>query len=278
MTFELTTRAAIASALLTLSIACSTDSPTSSVPSGTGPGSGQVGSGPTDSAIVARPGSVSGIAVDASGAPIAGATIWIRPAVTTGLLTATTDANGRCSVLAAFNIPYRAYAWTTVNYAGKSVCLRLASPLPTDYDSFVPGTPVMRNFILRGSGPVGNDASSHFGADLRLFVPGTPAGSRLMVTLTPTRTLLDGSNGNALTYDAAEHDLLITDIPIGVYSATAAFVDAKGARTPLEVSVTGYTAYDASATVQWQSKSSCVGSSSSGADRSFLWIHVPGAE
>ncbi|MBK6487264.1 MAG: carboxypeptidase regulatory-like domain-containing protein [Gemmatimonadetes bacterium] len=73
---------------------------------------------------------MAGIVIDAQGAPIAGAKIWVRPALTTGLLEATTDANGRYSVQGIATIPYRAYAWTFMNYAGKRLCLRLGSSVP----------------------------------------------------------------------------------------------------------------------------------------------------
>ncbi len=221
---------------------------------------------------------VSGIAVDAHGVPIAGVKIWIRPSLTTGLLDATTDANGRYSVQGISTIPYRAYAWTVVNFGGKRLCLRLASQHDADYDSFVPTTGVVRNFALRAEGEIGPNSGYFFGGDLRLFVPTPPAGQRIIVTLTPTGPLVDGRAGRVLTYDAWEHNLLLEGVPVGVYKASAAFVTPGGAATPLIVSTTDQDDYAAQAPLQWQTKDSCVGSTAGGPDRAYLWLRIPGAE
>jgi hypothetical protein len=42
-----------------------------------------------------EPGTISGRAVDSLGRPLAGARIWIRPALTGGLLQTRTDGDGR---------------------------------------------------------------------------------------------------------------------------------------------------------------------------------------
>jgi hypothetical protein len=226
----------------------------------------------------AQPGSISGLAVDATGAPIAGAKIWIRPALTTGLLEATTDANGRYSVQGLATIPYRAYAWTFVQYGGKKVCLRLGAEREADYDSFVPTTGVVRNFRMKLEGEIGAHSGDRFGGDLRLFVPYAPNGERLLVTLTPTGPLIDGSAGRTLTYDTGEHGVLLQGVPVGLYKATATFVSANGAVTPLTVSAKDQNDYAADALLQWQTKDSCVGSSAGGPDRAFLWIRNPAEE
>jgi hypothetical protein len=226
----------------------------------------------------AQPGSITGIAVDGTGAPIAGAKIWIRPAVTTGLLEATTDANGRYSVQGLATIPYRAYAWTFVQYGGRKVCLRLGAEREADYDSFVPTTGVVRNFRLKVEGEIGPHSGDRFGGDLRLFIPYAPNGERVIVTLTPTGPLIDGSAGRTLTYDATELGALLQGIPVGVYQATARFVSATGAITPLTVSAKDQDDYAADALLQWQTRDSCIGSSAGGPDRAFLWIRNPAEE
>ncbi len=258
------------SLLLTLSLACGAGD-TTGVSDDPNPG-------PPPGPPPSQPGLISGVAVDAHGAPIAGAKIWIRPSLTTGLLDATTDANGRYSVQGLSTIPYRAYAWTFVQYGGKKVCLRLGSESDADYDSFVPTTGVVRNFRMKLEGEIGPNSGYYFGGDVRLFVPYAPNGERVIVTLTPTGPLVDGSAGRTLTYDAREHDLLLEGVPVGIYKATAKFVSANGATAPLTVSAKDQNDYAADAQLQWQTKDSCVGSTAGGPDRAYLWIRNPAEE
>lgn len=217
-----------------------------------------------------EPGVVQGVALDAQGKPLAGVKIWVRPSVTTGLLQATTDAQGRYRVKGPSNLPYNAYAWHTFTYRGKKLCLRLASQDPTDYESFVPERGVVRNFRLQMQGEIPDYSNNFFGGELRLFVPATPEGSKLTFTLIPDGPLVDGSVGKTLNFTISE--ILLKGIPLGVYKASAAFVDASGNKTPLELSLDGFNGFGPQATVQWESKDGCVGSSGSGPDRFFLWI------
>lgn len=221
-----------------------------------------------------EPGVIQGVALDTQGRPLAGVKIWVRPAVTTGLLQATTDAQGRYRVKGPSNLPYNAYAWHTITYRGKKVCFRLGSENPADYDSFVPERGVTRNFKWQMAGEIPDDGSARYGGEFRVFVPATPQGSKLELTLTPDGPLADGSTGKTLRITITE--LVQTGIPVGVYKVTAAFV-AGGSRTPLEVSQDG-SAYGLEATLQWQSESSCVGSTASGPDRVFVWVRDPNAE
>lgn len=258
------------SLLLALSVACGAGD-TTGVSDDPNPG-------PPGTPPPSQPGLISGVAVDAHGAPIAGAKVWIRPSLTTGLLDATTDANGKYSVQGLSTIPYRAYAWAFVQYGGKKLCLRLGSQSDADYDSFVPATGVVRNFTLRTEGEIGPNSGDHFGGDVRLFVPYAPNGERVIVTLTPTGPLVDGSAGRTLTYDAREHDLLLEGVPVGIYKATAKFVAADGATTALTISARDRDDYAADAELQWQTKDSCVGSTAGGPDRAYLWIRNPAQE
>lgn len=267
MLTEIISRRVVAALALTAAAAC-----------GGGADATDPSDGPPDTppASDVSPGVVTGVALDTHGQPIAGARIWVRPAVTTGLLQATTGGDGRYRVQGPSNIPYNAYAWTTVQYRGKSVCLRLASTNAADYDAFVPTNGVVRNFRLQLTGPIEPGSDNLFGGELRLFVPATPAGMSLMVTLTPDGPLVDGSTGQVLTFDARE--LLLRGIPVGVYKASAAFVAANGTRIPLDVNNDGLDGYASQATVQWSTDGSCVGSTGSGPDRAFLWIHDPSGE
>jgi Carboxypeptidase regulatory-like domain len=78
-----------------------------------------------------EPNSVSGIALDTMGNPIANARIWIEPAVTTGLYNATTDANGCYIATDLPTVPYYAKAWTYVTHNGEDFCLRLGMAQPS---------------------------------------------------------------------------------------------------------------------------------------------------
>ena len=269
MLIDMMTRRTVAAVMMLVAIGCGSAAE-SADPSPTGP---------DDPGSSLSPGEVTGIARDSQGAPIAGAKIWIRPALTTGLLQATTDANGRYSVQGLSTIPYYAYAWQFVNYRGTKLCLRLASEQQSDYDSFIPVDGAVRNFRWKIEGEIEANSGEYFGGDIRVFSPGTPSGSKLMITLTPDGPLVDGSAGRTMTLDAHAADLLLTGIPVGVYKASAAFVDANGNRTELEVNRDGSGhPYSAETTMQWESEGSCVGSTSGGPDRAFLWVHVPGSE
>jgi len=272
MLIDTMTRRTFAAVLTIALVACSACG-------GADDSAGPTPSTPDDPQTSLLPGEVTGTVVDSHGAPIAGAKIWVRPALTTGLLTATTDANGRYDVQGIASIPYRAYAWQFVNYRGSKLCLRLASSSESDYDSFVPSHGVVRNFRWKLEGEIEANSGEFFGGDIRVFTPGTPSGSKLMITLTPDGPLVDGSAGRTITLDAGAADLLLTGIPVGVYKASAAFIDANGNRTELEVNRDGSGhPYSAQTTMDWKTEGSCVGSTGSGADRSFLWVHVPGSE
>ncbi|MBK6487263.1 MAG: hypothetical protein IPF98_10405 [Gemmatimonadetes bacterium] len=142
----------------------------------------------------------------------------------------------------------------------------------------MPTTGVVRNFKLQAEGEIGPNSGWHFGGELRLFVPFAPAGHRVIVTLTPTGPLIDGSAGSVRSYDAREHDNLLNSVPVGVYSASAALVAANGTRTPLTVSTTDQDDYESEVVVRWQTKDSCIGSHAGGPDRAYLWIRNPAAE
>jgi hypothetical protein len=224
---------------------------------------------PSPTPVQSEPGVVQGVALDTQGRPLVGVKIWVRPSVTTGLLQATTDAQGRYRVKGPSNIPYNAYAYHSITYRGKQVCFRLGAENPADYDSFVPERGVVRNFKWQMSGAIPDNTGGFFGGEVRVFVPGTPEGSKLELTLTPDGPLADGSTGKTLRFTISE--VVLKDIPVGVYKATAAFVDAGGARTALEVSADDR-AYSPQANLQWHNESSCVGSTGGGTERAFLWL------
>lgn len=66
-------------------------------------------------------GTISGRALDARGNPIAGALVWVKPAVTTGLVTVHADANGRYIAEGLPNVPYKVCAWAQPTF-NASIC------------------------------------------------------------------------------------------------------------------------------------------------------------
>jgi hypothetical protein len=233
-------------------------------------GSSVIGQQP--SPFSSEPGLVQGVALGIQGKPVAGATIWVRPSLTTGLLQTTTDAQGRYKVKGISTIPYNAYAWYRQTYRGKNVCLRLAPEQLAGYDSFIPEKGAVKNFKLQITGEIPDNTSAHFGGEFRVFLPATPAGSRVELNLVPDGALLDGSIGQAKKI--VLNDVVQSGIPIGVYTTTATLIEANGSRSSLEISADD-NSYASRTTLQWQSEGNCVGSTASGTDRAFLWLRVP---
>jgi hypothetical protein len=184
-----------------------------------------------------EPGVVQGVAQDSQGKPIAGAKIWVRPTLTTGLLQATTDAQGRYRVKGINTIPYNAYAWHTQSYRGKTLCLRLAAEQATGYDSFIPEKGAVRNFRMQMTGSIPDDSNARFGGEFRVFLSATPAGSRIEINLVPDGLLLDGSVGQSLKIPL--ENFVQSGVPIGVYNATATLIEADGSRSSLEIGLDG---------------------------------------
>lgn len=217
------------------------------------------------------PGVVKGRVVDTQGKPIAGAKVWIKPALTTGLVQTRTDANGQYSAEGLItSIPYNVFVWNKFTYNDKDVCMRVA-PVSTDqYDSFVPKTGVVRDFKLKLTGPIEDRDDIFYGADLRIL-QNTPG--KVEVTFTPMAPLPDGSAGKPFTR-SGERSAMFTNIPLGVYRVTAQTIEANGARHPARVSRTSSdeSTMGPSTVVDWQSKDSCVGNFGSGLDRSYLYI------
>ena len=234
------------------------------------------GEGQTPPPAQNEPGVVQGIALDTQGRPIAGALVWIRPSVTTGLITARTDENGRYRVKGPSNLPYHAFAWHTVEYRGKNLCFRLASEKLSDYDSFVPTSGVVRNFKWQMNGSIPDYDGNFFGAEFRVFLPGYEGGGKTELTLVPDGPLVDGSAGKTLKYTIGQGDSpIIGNVPVGVYKVTAVHIAPDGKRNPLNISPDGYNDLKPQFTLQWENKDSCKGSSASGPERAFFWLRLP---
>jgi hypothetical protein len=180
---------------------------------------------------------VRGIALDTRGQPIAGATVWLQPALTTGLVRTRTGADGRYEVRGLVSwFPYYAKAWADVTYHGRRYCVRLGMPNAADYDAFVPDPGAVRDFRWQLQGPIGDGAHDEmFGGEVRLFAYGEFAeGDRLELQLTPDGPLVDGSAGQVITRQVVPNDI-VRGIPHGVYTARATLLGADGSRTVLRL-------------------------------------------
>ena len=269
----------IHAALLTLALsACGSGPSTGPIPTTDPPPTGN-GDGPAD-----RPNTVSGQVLDQAGHPLAGALIWVLPAVTTGLITLHSDAQGRYQSPALVNVPYRTYAAFQTEYRGQTFCQRLAATTLNGYDAFSPdpsGT-ITRNFRwrIRGAMPDGHD--NFFGADVRIMHRTwtddqdiVASDSTVEVTLVPDGPMIDGSAGQTVVTSARVGENMLHDIPVGHYTVTATEVHQGGGRTPLVVGDYAGPG-SATATLDFRPQSgSCIGGTSNGIERAFLYVARP---
>jgi hypothetical protein len=230
------------------------------------------------------PATVSGQVLDSRGRPLPGALIWIKPAVTTGLLTARTDEKGHYQSARLPNVPYYTAAYYQTEYHGQSYCLRLASEKLGGYDAFSPdpAAGIVRNFKLQLSGKIPDVSgyTAYFGSEVRLMWKGdydagktVPADSTVRVLFTPDGPMIDGSTGKAFTVVGNQSEPIIKDVPVGHYRATAVEVHADGHKTPLilgqkDSSLTASTAFD------FQPSGGC-GGATSNVGRAFLYVARP---
>lgn len=234
--------------------------------------------GPATPPVGSQPRTVTGTAVDTHGRPIAGARVWIQPAITTGLVEIRTDANGRYVAEGLIDVPYNAKAWTFVEYGGRQLCLRLGMESPTDYDSFVPTHGVVRNFVLQLSGPIEDLRSldEHFGGMLRaMYAPAyASSGGRLEFTFTPTGPLIDGTTiaPFARTIDP-RHSQDVNGVPVGPYSVSVALVGSDGSRRPIRLALDNWDEPTQSVLVDWTGDGSC--DNGSGFDWAYVYLEMP---
>jgi hypothetical protein len=200
-------------------------------------------------ALKARPNYVVGRVTDAAGQPVAGAEVAIYGTTMAGANTrfeAKTDARGLFSQRVPEGI-YGVTAYLKKRFNDKNYKFTLP---PTDgitamkHDS---SKGIVKNFVwrIRGlkPGETPGEAGTHteprkyfggfvylrseekgFGGDRVYF----PAGSTLKITLTPRGPLMDGSKGQAKTFQRRfDKDVTngiswyLTDIPIGLYTLSA---------------------------------------------------------
>ena len=229
-------------------------------------------------------GTVSGRALDAQNNPIAGALVWVKPSLTTGLLKTTTDANGRYHVEGLpTNLPFNVYAWAQPNFQGKKHCLRLGHDQAADYESFVPTKSVVRDFRWKLEGVIEDrGGDTFFGGELRLMPVyrhdgdfNIHANLKINLKLTPVGSFIDGSPGANIvkTLDWNDTDMA-KDIPVGKYNVSASQTDPNGT-SPLEIG-TNESTLGAGATLEFKpADTSCGGNFGNGTARAFLSIAHP---
>ena len=218
-----------------------------------------------------QPRSVIGTAVDTQGRPIAGARVWILPALTTGVSEVRTNAEGRYVAEGLIDVPYRARAWAYVDYGGRQVCMRLGMDSPVDYDTFVPTAGAVRNFRMQLTGPIEDlrDLNEHFGGMIRVMYSRAFEGNQLEFTFTPTGPLIDGTRIEPFVRTLnPSRDSDIHGIPVGPYRLSAAVVSPNGARRPLPLALDSFADTQAAVNIDWTSDGTC--SNTSG----FDWVYV----
>lgn len=176
-----------------------------------------------------QPNTITGRATDASGNPIAGAYIWVNPAVTTGLYETRTDENGYFEAKGLPPVGYNVYGWFEKDYQDKTFCLRLGYETIRGYDTVVPtdteGVSVNLVWQLQGhiEDMIGDQGIDYFGGRVSVFLADNYAPARnlpLEFTFTPVQPLIDGSTGQTLVLTPDAKGYLL-DIPVGVYKVTA---------------------------------------------------------
>jgi hypothetical protein len=163
-------------------------------------------------------------------------------AVTTGLVTARTDKNGRYRVEGLPTVPYYVYAWAQPEYRGKRYCLRLGHDKASDYDAVVPDQGVVRNFRWKTKGVIEDMGPEwFFGGQVRLMTVWRGEDDFLNqatveLGLTPDGPLVDGSAGAPLSFTKRYPDeQFLEDVPVGIYKVKATLVEKGGKRVPLEL-------------------------------------------
>ncbi len=224
------------------------------------------------------PGTVTGTVVDTAGRPIAGARVWIQPALTTGLVEVRTDAEGRYLASSLIDVPYTAKAWTLVEYGGRTLCLRLGMESAVDYDAFVPSHGAVRNFRWQLTGPIEDLRSlgEHFGGMLRVMNTNafSATGQHIELSFTSTGPRIDGSTVAPFTRSldpSAETD--VHDLPVGPYTVTATLVTSDGARRPLRLGPDIFDTDHDTLAIDWTGDGSCT--NSNGLGWAYAWLHVP---
>lgn len=202
------------------------------------PGPGPGNPGPGGSAAY----TVSGVALDTNGQPIAEALVRAENDVTHSWAEVHTDASGHYAMPKLEFGGWKIYAWKEAAYKGQTYYLRLGMPSLTDYDAFstsAQGT--VKNFQWRLSGRIPDRPASaysgagYFGGALRCVILDSnfdtlPEGSEVTVIFTPVAgaALLDGrapqvvrKSFTVVHSSPAQYSYWVQDVPQCEYRITA---------------------------------------------------------
>jgi hypothetical protein len=242
--------------------------------SGTGNGSSSGSGGGSNAgggSGQAAAGTVTGIVLDTQGRPIANAKVWLRPAVTTGLVETRTGSDGRYTARNLGWVPYYAQAWTEVTYNGKRYCLRMGMPNASDFDAFSPDEGAVRNFRWQLEGVIEDlrNYDGYFGGEIRLFSDGSATSAdSVELRFAPNGPLVDGSTGRVVTRMASAFGGMVYDVPLGEYTVSAKLVRPGGARAALKVGRSS-SALATSTSFGFEPSGGC--SNGNGLNRGFLY-------
>jgi hypothetical protein len=190
----------------------------------------------------AQAGAVRGVAVDTQNHPLSGAKIdiCIGP-VFEGCVEGNTAADGSYSLRLTSDYVWYAYGSITKSYNGATYCLPLDVDNPNSFSS---PDGAVRNFTWKLSGVVAgqtgdNYPSSYYGATLNAVFDMSLNANRVRVNFVPNGPLIDGSSGSSFSQIAGNWaSSAIGNIPIGVYTVRAEYLQPGGAVVPLRVSLT----------------------------------------
>jgi hypothetical protein len=220
---------------------------------------------PTESLGGLEPYTVSGIVLDTQGQPLEGAIVRLYQDFVTGRTEVTTGPDGRYKASSSVQnaaASYKIEAFIEVDYNGQTVCPKLAMPDPNDYTSFTLDKGTERNFQWQLTGKVGN-YDNFFGATINLWNSYlfSDTAKAVELTLTPTGTLLDGSEGSVIVAEVplgdGDDDALF-DVPIGAYTLQAVLIGHDGSRTPIDVAtVDNVGTYTPEAAIEWEATGTC---------------------
>jgi hypothetical protein len=202
-----------------------------------------------------KPGYVSGNVLDSAGHPFAlkGATVEVHCFGTTFAGAKTSynipvDAKGHYEMRVPDGL-YRVLCEAQIPFNGETLPIRLddADGQPSDNDVNSADTGICKDFVLKLSGERAGGAERHGynggdfcavdGADAFHWFSGRGASTpRIMLTLTPTSPLLDGSKGRVIEYRCDPKTLSTVNrwpgTPIASYRVTARIVYPDGTTRP----------------------------------------------
>jgi len=222
-------------------------------------------------------GTVTGIALDTQGRPIADVKVELAPAITKGAMTGRTGADGRYRFEGVPSAAYYARAWTKVNFNNQEFCLRLGMPERAQYDSFNPSSGAVRNFRWQLTGPIEGFEGQYFGGTANLDFQGIYDGSTVELTFTPTGPLLDGTQASTFTRTVQTSMRRLDDIPVANYTVTGT-ITRNGEQRPLRVGLTPAESYEAqteSAQLTFKPGGNPCISLASGVDPVYLSLNSP---